>query len=142
MVFVSGPTEDASPVGRWRNVSYEAENGDVPVERFMKAVERQDIFEWERIDNALRALESLDGSLDPPYNEKVKNDEVLWELRIYRDFDADEEIPRILYAPLLELKRHVLFHAFRSKSSTVPQVELRTARLLVNEYTVRTGRRF
>ena len=113
---------------RWKIISYEKENGQKPVDEFLKTLPSKHKAKaiWE-----IELLAEYGTALKEPYTKSLKGDNYdgLWELRI----KFASNISRIFYfMPIGDT--FILLHGFIKKTEKTPKNEIEKAKQYMDDY--------
>lgn len=115
---------------KWKVKAYQAFDGDVPVEKFIKSLDKKAQIKVSRTVDLLEEF-GLEGAY--PHVKKLVGTS-LWELRIL----GGDSI-RILYITMTG-RVFFLLHGFKKKKQKTPPKEIKIAQERLKEYQVRKSR--
>lgn len=113
----------------WSIVFYITEQGDNPVEEFLKSL---DLKTQARFDWSIRQLQELNTRAREPLVKHI--DGKLWELRRA----SNGNIYRVMYF-FFTGKRIVFVHGFHKKTQKTPEREIEIAAKRMNDFITRVG---
>lgn len=99
----------------WKVKYFQTARGDMPVAKFMDALDRRMA---AKVAGMIIVLKSSGPLMRPPYSKKIGRD--LYELRV-----KGTETVRILYTSVRG--EYYLLHAFKKKSQKTPKKEIKPA---------------